>query len=57
LFLSKPVITRIEKAMRRAHAPRRVGEKRRHGERESVPDVTFRWRTRSHGSPARDPQR
>lgn len=57
LFLSKPVIARIEKAMRQAHAPRRSAEKRRHGERESVPDVTFRWRTRSRGSPARDPQR
>lgn len=57
LFLNKPVIDQIEKAMRQAHSPRRVSEKRRHGERESVPDVTFRWRTRSRGSPARDPQR
>ena len=56
LFLSKPVMEKSEKAMRQAHAPRR-NEKRRRGERESVPDVTFRWRTRSHGSPARDPQR
>jgi HD-GYP domain-containing protein (c-di-GMP phosphodiesterase class II) len=57
LFLSEPVISKVEEAMRRAHAPRRAGEKRRRGERESVPDVTFRWRTRSHESPARDPQR
>ena len=57
LFLSKPVLDKIEKAMRQAHAPRRDGEKRRRGEREAVPDVTFRWRTRSRGSPARDPQR
>jgi putative nucleotidyltransferase with HDIG domain len=57
LFLSKAALDRIEKTMREAHAPRRNGAKRRHGERESVPDVTFRWRTRSHASPARDPQR
>ena len=57
LFLSRPVIAKIEQAMRRAHAPRRAGEKRRRGERESVPDVTFRWRTRSLGSPAPDRQR
>src|SRR2546423_9308765 len=52
LFLSKPITARIEKAMRQAHAPRRAAEKRRHGESESVPDVTFRWRTRSRRSPA-----
>jgi HD-GYP domain-containing protein (c-di-GMP phosphodiesterase class II) len=56
LFLSKPVLDKIAKAMRQAHAPRRDGEKRRRGEREPVPDVTFRWRTRSRESPARDPQ-
>jgi HD-GYP domain-containing protein (c-di-GMP phosphodiesterase class II) len=47
VFLSEPVIAKVEDAMRQAHAPRRAGEKRRRGERESVPDVTFRWRTRS----------
>ena len=57
LFLSKTVLDKVEDAMRRAHAPRRHGEHRRHGEKESAPDVTFRWRTRSRGSPARDPQR
>jgi len=57
LFLSEPVIAKVGEAMRRAHSPRRAGEKRRHGERESVPDVTFRWRTRSHASPVRDQQR
>jgi HD-GYP domain-containing protein (c-di-GMP phosphodiesterase class II) len=57
LFLSEPVIAKIADAMRRAHAPRRSGEQRRRGERESVPDVTFRWRTRSHESPAQDQQR
>ena len=57
LFLSEPVLDKIEKAMRRAHAqPRREGETRRRGEREPAPDVTFRWRTRSRGSPPRDPQ-
>jgi len=57
LFLSQAVIEKIEKAMRQAHAPRRrEGETRRRGEREPAPDVTFRWRTRSRGSPARDPQ-
>ncbi|HJQ12112.1 MAG TPA: HD domain-containing phosphohydrolase [Gemmatimonadaceae bacterium] len=57
LFLSQQVLDKVEEAMRRAHAPRREGEKRRRGEREPVPDVTFRWRTRSRGSPAQDPQR
>lgn len=56
LFLSKTVLDKVEKAMRQAHGPRRE-EKRRRGERESAPDVTFRWRRRSRGSPARDPQR
>jgi len=57
LFLTKPVMEKIEKAMRQAHAHRRDGEKRRRGGKESVPDVTFRWRTRSRESPARDRQR
>ena len=56
LFLSKPVIEKIEEAMRRAHAPLRNDEHRRRGEKKPAPDVTFRWRLRSRGSPARDPQ-
>lgn len=57
LFLTQPVLDKTEKAMREAHAPRRKDEHRRHGERKKAPDVTFRWRLRSPGSPAQDPQR
>jgi hypothetical protein len=42
--------------MRSAHAPMRKDEHRRRGEKKPAPDVTFRWRLRSPGSPARDPQ-
>ncbi|HEX6628187.1 MAG TPA: HD domain-containing phosphohydrolase [Gemmatimonadaceae bacterium] len=57
LFLTKPVLDKTEQAMREAHAPRRKDEHRRRGETKKAPDVTFRWRLRSPGSPARDPQR
>jgi len=56
LFLSKPVIDKVGQAMRSAHAPMRKDEHRRRGEKKPAPDVTFRWRLRSPGSPARDPQ-
>jgi HD-GYP domain-containing protein (c-di-GMP phosphodiesterase class II) len=56
LFLSEPVIDKVEQAMRRAHSPL-AKEHRRRGEKKPAPDVTFRWRLRSRGSPARDPQR
>src|SRR5436190_1775558 len=49
LFLSRPVATRIERAMRRAHSPKRKSQNRRRGEANSAPDITFRWRPRSRG--------
>jgi hypothetical protein len=51
------VIDKVDQAMRSAHAPTRNDEHRRRGEKTPGPDVTFRWRRRSRGSPARDPQR
>ncbi len=56
LFLSPPVLTEIERAMRRAHSPRSKRKNRRRGETQRSPDITFRWRPRSHGSRARDRQ-
>ena len=48
LFLSPPVIADIEKALRRAHAPRKVSPQSRRGaSQRSVPDITFRWRSPS----------
>lgn len=44
LFLSPPVLAKIEQAMRQANAPHRKRGNRRRGETESVPDITFRWR-------------
>ena len=54
LFLEKPVLSRIEKEMRRAHGPQSKRDNRRHGESQRAPDVTFRWRPRSLGSRSRD---
>jgi HD-GYP domain-containing protein (c-di-GMP phosphodiesterase class II) len=56
LFLSAPVLKRIERAMRQANAPHRKRQNRRGGETKPVPDVTFRWRQRSNGPRARDRQ-
>ena len=57
LFLSPAVLARIEKAMRHWHTPRtRSGENRRRGKTQRAPDITFRWRPRSHGSPTPDRQ-
>lgn len=56
LFLSQPVLSRIEKAMRRMEAPKKSSETRRRGEPHPAPDVTFRWRPRERGSRARDRQ-
>jgi len=56
LFLEKPVLSRIEKEMRRAHGPQSKRDNRRHGESERAPDITFRWRPRSLGSRSRDRQ-
>jgi hypothetical protein len=46
----------IEKAMRRAHTPRKPGGNRRRGEVQPAPDVSFRWRPRERGSRSRDRQ-
>ncbi len=57
LFLSQPVLSRIERAMRRALGPKRKSENRRRGERHTPgPDITFRWRPRSPVSPTPDRQ-
>jgi HD-GYP domain-containing protein (c-di-GMP phosphodiesterase class II) len=56
LFLSPPVLSKIEKAMRRAHMPAKTAGNRRRGESQSAPDVSFRWRPRARGSRARDRQ-
>jgi HD-GYP domain-containing protein (c-di-GMP phosphodiesterase class II) len=55
IFLSQPVLSRIEKAMRRALGPRRKSENRRREERNTpAPDITFRWRPRSPASQTPD---
>jgi putative two-component system response regulator len=57
LFLSRPVLAKIEKAMRHWHMPRRkvVGNRRR-GETKPAPDVKFRWQPRSSASRSPDRQ-
>ena len=47
LFLSPPVLSYVEKAMKRSKAPRRAHGKRRGGSAPHVPDITFRWRSPS----------
>jgi HD-GYP domain-containing protein (c-di-GMP phosphodiesterase class II) len=54
LFLSPPVLAKIERAMRQANAPQRKRTNRRRGESQSAPDITFRWRPRSNGPRSRD---
>jgi len=54
LLLSPPVLTEIEKEMRRAHGPLSKHANRRRGESQPAPDITFRWRPRSLGSRSRD---
>ena len=56
LFLDQPVLSRIEKEMRRAHRPQSKRNNRRRGASKRAPDVTFRWRPRSLGSRSRDHQ-
>ncbi len=53
LFLSPPVIKQIERVMRQANGPRKKMQNRRRGATQPVPDITFRWRLRSHGPRAR----
>lgn len=57
LFLSPPVLAKIERAMRQANAPQKKRQSRRKGELARAPDVTFRWRRQSSGPRARDRQR
>lgn len=55
LFLSSPVMQRIERSMAKAFAPSRKKQRRRAGKvGGSVPDITFRWRTVSAVQPRRD---
>ena len=54
LFLSPPVLAKIERAMRQANAPQRKRSNRRRGESQRAPDITFRWRPRSNGPRSRD---
>jgi putative two-component system response regulator len=57
VFLSQPVLARIEEAMKEANGPQKNHRNRRRGEAQRAPDVTFRWRPRSDGSraPGRQP--
>jgi HD-GYP domain-containing protein (c-di-GMP phosphodiesterase class II) len=58
LFLSPLVLAKIEKAMRQANMPRtKKSGNRRRGETQPAPDITFRWKSRSRGSPSPDLQR
>jgi HD-GYP domain-containing protein (c-di-GMP phosphodiesterase class II) len=54
LFLSPPVLAKIDRAMRQANAPQRKRTNRRRGEDQPAPDITFRWRPRSNGPRSRD---
>ena len=54
LFLSPPVLAKVEHAMRQANAPQRKRTNRRRGESQPAPDITFRWRPRSNGPRSRD---
>jgi HD-GYP domain-containing protein (c-di-GMP phosphodiesterase class II) len=54
LFLRPDVLSKIERAMRQANAPRKKHKNRRRGATGPVPDITFRWRKRSRGPPSRD---
>ncbi len=54
LFLTPDVLAKVEKKMLQANAPRAKHANRRRGEGQDVPDITFRWRQRSNGPPARD---
>lgn len=55
VFLSPPVLSKIEKAMRQVNVPKKKnGGNRRRGGAQSAPDITFRWRPRERGSRSRD---
>ena len=57
LFLSAPVLARIDKECGRANAPQKKRGSRRRGEPGRGPDVTFQWRQQSSAPRARDRQR
>ncbi len=50
LFLSPPVLESVAKSMRESHT-RHSGPQRRRpaGSKAAAPDITFRWRTATHG--------
>lgn len=54
LFLTPPVLEKIEKEMRRANSPQKKRQNRRQGADHPVPDITFRWRQRASGPRSRD---
>ena len=56
VFLSPPVLAKIDEAMRQANRPQKNRDNRRRGEAQPAPDVTFRWRPRSDGSRSRGHQ-
>lgn len=57
LFLSPRVAAKIENAMRYVNMPHKKPRgNRRRGETQPAPDINFRWRPRSRGSPSRDHQ-
>lgn len=56
LFLSPPVSESINKAMRKANGPQTRRMNRRSREVHRAPDITFRWRTRTGATNARDRQ-
>jgi HD-GYP domain-containing protein (c-di-GMP phosphodiesterase class II) len=47
LFLSPPVLSDIERTLRREHAPKKAHGTRRQQKQSDVPDITFRWRAPS----------
>jgi HD-GYP domain-containing protein (c-di-GMP phosphodiesterase class II) len=55
VFLGRPVLAKIERAMRNANVPgKKNGGNRRRGGTQSAPDITFRWRPRERGPRSRD---
>jgi HD-GYP domain-containing protein (c-di-GMP phosphodiesterase class II) len=54
VFLSPPVLSLVDKAMRQVTGPSKKSGNRRHGGAQSAPDITFRWRPRERGPRSRD---
>src|SRR5438045_4900156 len=57
LFMNRPVLARIERAMRKAHSQQKKSANRRRGSSKPAPDITFRWRPLSRESHSRGQQR